>query len=231
LELAKLRGKEKQFVGNAQRYMLQLGFRESPKYMFVVMIGELRKRALALGRQFASLGRLDSPEQVFDLTVDQVSEAETDPGLDLQALREKNFAPRRAVAHVKDWPKIVDSRGKIFRYVRPAGTGDLAGEAISPGVVRGKAKVLASPYEKPLEKGEILVTRATEPAWTPVFINAAGVVLEVGGPLQHGAIIAREYNLPCVSGIHGATDLIKDGDMLLVDGTNGLVKIINEDQR
>ncbi len=231
LELAKRRGKENQFVGNAQRYMMQLGFRESPKYMFVVMIGQLRKRALALGRQFVAQGRLETPEQVFDLTVDQVSEAETDPGLELQPLRENNLAPRRAVAHIKDWPKIVDSRGKIFRYVRPSETGDLAGEAISPGVVRGKAKVLASPYEKPLEQGEILVTRATEPAWTPVFINAAGVVLEVGGPLQHGAIIAREYNLPCVSGIHGVTRLIKDGDWLEVDGTSGLVKIIKENQR
>jgi phosphohistidine swiveling domain-containing protein len=231
LELAKLRGKEKQFVGNAQRYMMQLGFRESGKYIFVVMIGQLRKRALALGRQFVSQGRLDSPEQIFDLTVHQVSEAETDPGLDLQSLRERNLAPRRAVAHIKDWPKIVDSRGKIFRYVRPSERGDLAGEAISPGVVRGKAKVLASPYEKPLEEGEILVTRATEPAWTPVFMNAAGVVLEVGGPLQHGAIIAREYNLPCVSGINGVTNLIKDGDLLEVDGTSGLVKIIKENQR
>lgn len=225
LELAKLRGEEKQFVSNAQRYMTQLGFRESPKYMFVVMIGELRKRALELGRQFVSQGRLDSPEQVFDLTVDQVSQAETDPGLDLQSLREKNLAPRRTVAHIKDWPKIVDSRGKIYRYIRPSETGDLAGEAISPGVVRGKAKVLASPYEKPLEKGEILVTRATEPAWTPVFMNAAGVVLEVGGQLQHGAIIAREYNLPCVSGIHDVTRLIKDGDLLEVDGTAGTVHL------
>jgi phosphohistidine swiveling domain-containing protein len=228
LELARKRGKEKQFVSVAQRYMVQFGFRESPKYLFVVMIGELRKRALELGQQFVSQGRLASPEQIFDLTVDQASEAETDPGLDLQSLREKNLAPRQAVAHIIDWPKIVDSRGKIFRYVRPSETGDLAGEAISPGVVRGKAKVLASPYEKPLETGEVLVTRATEPAWTPVFINAAGVVLEIGGPLQHGAIIAREYNLPCVSGINRVTKLIKDGDLLEVDGTSGLVKIIQE---
>jgi rifampicin phosphotransferase len=226
LELARRRGKEKRFVRSAQRYMTQLGFREAPKYMFVTMIGELRKKALALGRQFAAQGRLAAPEQIFDLTVAQVSGAETNPALDLRALREKNLGPRRAVAHIKDWPKIVDSRGKIFRYIRPSEAGDLAGEAISPGVVRGKAKVLASPYEKPLEKGEILVTRATEPAWTPVFINAAGVVLEVGGPLQHGAIIAREYNLPCVSGINGATGLIKDGDLIEVDGTSGLVKLI-----
>ena len=67
---------------------------------------------------------------------------------------------------------------------------------------------------------------ATEPAWTPVFVNASGVVLEVGGGLQHGAIIAREYGIPCVSGLPGVTDMIKDGDLLEVDGTNGIVKIV-----
>ena len=100
------------------------------------------------------------------------------------------------------------------------------GEGIAPGVVQGKAKVLESPYDKPLEKGEILVCRASEPSWTPIFINAAGVVMEIGGPLQHGGIIAREYGLPCVSSIDQATKLIKDGDLLEVDGSNGVVKII-----
>ena len=72
------------------------------------------------------------------------------------------------------------------------------------------------------------MTVATEPAWTPVFVNASGVVLEVGGGLQHGAIIAREYGIPCVSGLPGVTGIIKDGDMLEVDGTNGIVRILEE---
>lgn len=125
--------------------------------------------------------------------------------------------------HVKQFPSFIDSRGKIFRKIIEAEEGDLAGQAVSAGVVRGKAKVLASPYDEP---GEILVTVATEPAWTPVFVNASGVVLEVGGGLQHGAIIAREYGIPCVSGLPGVTEIIKDGDLLEVDGTNGIVKIL-----
>jgi phosphohistidine swiveling domain-containing protein len=229
LVLAQKLGKEKQFINHAQKLKF-LGYRETPKDLLVVMIGEIRKRALELGRRFVSQGRLKSPEQVFDLTIVQVTEADTNPGCDLQPLREKNLEPRKAVAHIKDkdWPKIVNSRGKIFRYARPSGVGDLTGEPISSGTVRGKAKVLGSPFEKPLGKGEILVTRATEPSWTPIFMNAAGVVLEIGGPLQHGAIIAREYGIPCVSGIDDATKLIKDGDLLEVDGTGGLVKIIKD---
>ena len=123
----------------------------------------------------------------------------------------------------------------IALCVPPAGAADLAaspvpaGHGISAGVVRGRAKVLTSPYQKPLENGEILITRATEPAWTPIFMNAAGVVLEVGGPLQHGAIIAREYGLPCVTGIPDATALIENGDEVTVDGYLGIVTIGSAD--
>ena len=127
---------------------------------------------------------------------------------------------------MQDWPRIIDSRGRIYRTQRISSEGDLVGDAISPGVVRGAAKVLSKPYEKPLRAGEILVTRATEPSWTPIFINAAGVVMEIGGPLQHGAIIAREYGIPCVSGLEGATTQIRDGDQLEVDGSSGLVRIL-----
>ena len=104
--------------------------------------------------------------------------------------------------------------------------GDLVGQAVSNGTVIGRAKVLTEPYEKPLAPGEILVSVATEPAWTPIFVNAAGVVLEIGGGLQHGAIIAREYGIPCVSGLHGVTGIIKDGDLLEVDGASGIVRIL-----
>jgi pyruvate,water dikinase len=93
-------------------------------------------------------------------------------------------------------------------------------------LVRGPAKVLHEPYEKPLKKGEILVTRSSDPGWTPIFINAAGVVLEVGGALQHGGVIAREYGIPCVSGLEGITEKVQDGQMIEVDGSNGVVRLI-----
>ena len=121
---------------------------------------------------------------------------------------------------------MIDSRGRIFRAPLDD-TGDgLIGDPIAPGVVRGPAKVLHAPYEKPLLKGEILVTRSSDPGWTPIFINAAGVVLEVGGALQHGAVIAREYGLPCVSGLDGVTEMIHDGQMIEVDGSNGVVRLL-----
>ena len=101
----------------------------------------------------------------------------------------------------------------------------MVGQAVAPGVIRGIVNVLHSPYEKPLNKGEILVTRATDPGWTPLFMNASGVVLEIGGALQHGAVIAREYGLPCVSGVEHAVMNIPDGAMIEVDGSNGIVRL------
>ena len=130
------------------------------------------------------------------------------------------------MVNVKHFPCFIDSRGKIFRKELKAGTNDFDGQAVANGCIQGRAKVLGSPYEKPLLPGEILVTVATEPAWTPIFVNAAGVVLEIGGGLQHGAIIAREYGIPCVSGLADICSRIKDGDLIEVDGTNGIVKIL-----
>jgi pyruvate,water dikinase len=92
--------------------------------------------------------------------------------------------------------------------------------------VRGSVKVLHRADEKPLLPGEILVTRATDPGWTPLFIHAGGIVLEIGGALQHGAVVAREYGIPCVSGLAGATDVLKDGQLVEVDGSNGTVRIL-----
>lgn len=100
------------------------------------------------------------------------------------------------------------------------------GEPISPGVVRGRVKVLHRPDEKPVAPGEILVARATDPGWTPLFVNAAGIILEVGGTLQHGALVAREYGKPCVVGIEAVTEALKDGQMAELDGTHGIVRLL-----
>jgi len=97
---------------------------------------------------------------------------------------------------------------------------------ISPGVVQGRVKVLQSANEKKLLPGEILVARATDPGWTPLFINAKGIILEIGGALQHGAVVAREYGIPCVSGLDDATSILKDGQLVEVDGSNGIVRIL-----
>ena len=86
--------------------------------------------------------------------------------------------------------------------------------------------MLNDPDEKPVLPGEILVARATDPGWTPLFINAAGVNLEIGGVLQHGALVAREYGKPCVAGIENVTQLLEDGQWIELDGASGVIRLL-----
>jgi pyruvate,water dikinase len=82
-----------------------------------------------------------------------------------------------------------------------------------------------------MRTGGILVAPTTDPGWTPIFARAAGVVVELGGVMSHAATVAREYGLPCVSNVDGATRRLRDGDVLRVDGTHGKVEIIERSER
>jgi len=203
------------------------GYREDPKYLVVNLIDLLRRKALLLSDKWVKEGKLNSVDDIFNLSRDDIVKAESDPNFDFQSAIRNNLEPRKLVASVRRWPVLLDSRGKIIQPDRKElRDGEYGCEPISPGIVRGRANVLRSPYEKPLIEGDILVTHATDPGWTPIFLNAAGVVLEVGNSLQHGAIIAREYGLPCVSGMVDATEIIKDGQMIEIDGTKGTVCLL-----
>lgn len=228
LKMAISLGKEKKFKKLADKYQAIMGYREHPKYVIVQIIDLLRKECLKIGQLWAEQGRLHQLEEIFDLHVTDIAKAQRHITMSIEPFRIKNLSPYTATKKVNQWPLIIDSRGKIYKPKMEISDGDIQGDPIAPGIVKGRAKVLSTPYEKPLEAGEILVTRSTEPSWTPIFLNAAGVVMEIGGPLQHGGIIAREYGIPCVSGLMGVMTLIKDGALLEVNGNDGIVKIVQQ---
>ena len=203
------------------------GHRESHKFYAAFVTDLVRQKILQGARELLAAGRLQSLEQAFDLTLDQLDRAPRDPSLDLLKQAKENRAFAGRLARVPQLPTVVDSRGLILRAPRPpTREGAVAGTPVSSGVARGRIKILHSPGETPLLKGEILVARGTDPGWTPLFVNAAGVILEVGGLLQHGALVAREYGLPCVAGVEHAIELWNDGDMVEVDGCAGIVRKI-----
>jgi pyruvate,water dikinase len=108
----------------------------------------------------------------------------------------------------------------------PSGGQQLRGLAASPGVVEGRARVLVREDEMDaLQPGEILVVHTTDVGWTPLFLVAAGVVTELGGPLSHAAVVAREFGVPSVVNVIGATRAIRTGDRLRVDGDRGIVSL------
>ena len=105
--------------------------------------------------------------------------------------------------------------------------GALPGIPVSAGTVEGRARVVMKMEDAKINEGDILVTTFTDPSWTPVFVSLKGLVTEVGGLMTHGAVIAREYGLPAVVSVENATKLIKDGDLIRVNGTQGYVEILS----
>lgn len=209
------------------------GLREVHKYHLVMAGYVVRRRALEVGRELAERGRLDSAEQVFDLDYEDLHEGFEASDADLRARAHRNTGYRRKVRQTPGarFPVIADSRGNIPRAAsRAAGPGVLAGEGVSPGIARGPAKVLSHVGEKPVLPGEVLVARATDPGWTPLFVNAAGVVLETGGSFQHGALVAREYGKPCLVSIENATQRISDGQVVELDGEAGTLTLVSGPQ-
>jgi pyruvate,water dikinase len=129
-------------------------------------------------------------------------------------------------------PRLMTSDGESLKaasaFVLPPNT--LAGIAASSGVVEGFARVILDPARDRLAPGEILVAPFTDPGWTPLFVHARALVMEVGGMMTHGSVIAREYGLPAVVGVEGATHTIQTGQRLRVDGDHGLVILLDKEQ-
>ncbi|UJR22264.1 hypothetical protein I4U23_025325 [Adineta vaga] len=106
--------------------------------------------------------------------------------------------------------------------------GEYLGSPVSPGVYEGKVRIVDDPMNSQLQPGEILVCTATDPAWTSLFPIAGALVLEMGGMLQHGAIVSREYGLPAVVGVANAKNIFHTGQIIQVNGSNGRIHILSE---
>ena len=216
---------------------------------WIDMRGLYRFRLVVLefGRRFAEAGVLEGPDGIFYLTLEEVRQtAEGLPRLDRRLL----VAGRRAeLAYFRTIepppalgtpPEGAPPDNALHRAIEkfygpppaPAVEADVvAGHAGSPGVVRGTARVIRSLTKADrLQYGEILVAEATLPEWTPLFATAAAVVTDIGGILSHSAVVAREYCIPAVVGTGIATTTIRDGQLIEVDGTHGMVRLAVADE-
>ena len=228
LELMKLlsRKKQKKLV-KAYQYLCDFEHsREIPKDHLVTVQKRLREYLLILARTWVDQNRIDSIDDIFDFRVDEILSAQQDAEFDLRDILANREAYVARAKRVRHFPHAIDSRGRILRPVTKQVPGQLTGSPVSSGIVTGPVKVMHDPFEKELKKGEILVAYTTDPGWTPLFINAAAVLLEVGGELQHGALVAREYGKPCVAGIVNVTNDLEDGQMVEVNGNVGSVRLL-----
>ena len=128
-------------------------------------------------------------------------------------------------------PRVMTSDGEIITGEYETGNlpeNALPGLPVSAGVVEGRARVVKSIKEASLSEGDILVAEFTDPSWTPAFVSIKGLITEVGGLMTHGAIIAREFGLPAVVSVRDATKLIKDGQLIRLNATEGYIEILSE---
>ena len=193
---------------------------------------------LALGRKLAEQGSIPAVDDVFYLRLNEIQEAAADPTADFAAV----VAQRRSDRDywMRTVPPSLIGAGQhvgnpyLDRFFGPANEepstdGVVKGIAASQGIVRGIARVILGLDEVDrLADGEILVTIATAPPWTPLFAIAGGLVTEAGGTLSHAAVVAREYKIPAVVGAKGAISRIPDGALVTLDGTAGTIRIESE---
>jgi pyruvate,water dikinase len=202
------------------------GLRESPKFLLVLSFGLLRAELQRIGESLVRRGVLAAGDDVFFLDLAQVR-----AGLDGHDLRAEVAAARAAYAvelERRHIPRILLSDGtepEAARVPTEAPDGALVGSPASAGTVTARARVVLDPVGARLDPGEILVAPSTDPGWTPLFLTAGGLVMEMGGSNSHGAVVAREYGIPAVVGVPDATHLIRTGDLVTVDGAAGLVTL------
>lgn len=204
-----------------------IGARETPKFTIIRAFGLIRTALLASGRDLVEAGVLDAADDVFFLDVDELTGA-FGRG-DLRGLVQQRRAVRERELRRVRVPVVLVSDGRtFFEGITDAGGADLAGSGVSPGVVEGAVRVVHDPRTSELQHGEILVCRGTDPAWTPLFLTASGLITEVGGMMTHGSVVAREYGIPAVVGVGGATHVLADGRRIRLDGTAGTITFLDQ---
>ncbi|QXC60694.1 phosphoenolpyruvate synthase [Aquihabitans sp. G128] len=204
------------------------GFREFPKYAIVCRSWVYKQALLAEADRLVAAGLLRDREDADFLSFAELQSVAAGTAVDgaLVDQRKEAFATYQRLVP----PRVLTSEGEAVRgtYRRTdVPEGALVGLAVSTGTVEGRARVVHDLGEAAVEPGDILVTAYTDPSWSPLFVAVAGLVTEVGGLMTHGAVIAREYGLPAVVGVEGATRLIRDGQRIRVHGTEGHVELID----
>jgi phosphohistidine swiveling domain-containing protein len=221
--------KAKLLRGAARRVRLLMGARESPKFFAVRAMGIVRKVLLEVGEEFAAAGTISCPDDLFFLHVAELEALSHQEPRDWKALITGRCQAYDRELRRRQVPRVLVSDGRAFYEGVGASTDtgeSITGSPVSPGVAEGIVHVVIDPRGAQLAPGEILVCPGTDPAWTPLFMVAGGLVMEVGGMMTHGSVVAREYGIPAVVGVHQATLRLKDGQRIRLDGTTGSIVIL-----
>jgi pyruvate,water dikinase len=216
-----------------RRMRALMGLRESPKFLMVRLMAIMRQALLESGSKLVVAGQLQVADDLFYLRLDELRALAHGVRRDWQAIvaqRRAIYAEEQKRAQI---PRLFLSDGETFYDSSPmspadSSIGQLRGDPVSPGVVTGHVRVLFDPAGAQLLPGEILVCPGTDPAWTPLFLSAGGLITEVGGLMTHGSVVAREYGIPAVVGVERATRMLHTGQRIRLDGTSGRIQLLDK---
>ena len=225
--------------GAARDVRLRMGARESPKFFAIRLMGIARAALLEAGQEFAAAGgrlgsdraaaTIDRPDDLVFLTLAELEEMARPGQRDWKPLIAERRAAYAREMRRRQVPRVLVSDGRAFYEGVGAATDTgevITGSPVSAGVVEGLVHVVLDPHEAQLAPGEILVCPGTDPAWTPLFMVAGGLITEVGGLMTHGSVVAREYGIPAVVGVDRATQRLKSGQRVRMDGTTGRIVLL-----
>ncbi|WP_439558106.1 phosphoenolpyruvate synthase [Dyadobacter sp.] len=218
-------------AAEAKRMIKQLrdfaGYREYPKYGMISRYFVYKKALLRESETLLKAGIIRDEEAIYYFSLEELVEVFETQKANQQLIeqRKENFRNFEKL----NPPRVITSEGEMISGAYqsknlPAGA--IAGLGVCSGTIEGRARVILNMNDADLEEGDILVTTFTDPSWTPLFVSVKGLITEVGGMMTHGAVIAREYGLPAVVGVENATRLIKDGQRIRVNGTDGYIEIL-----
>lgn len=208
---------------------IYLGLREELRFRLDRLFAGYRAVYLKLGDHLVSRGMLRRRDEVFFLSCGEVENAFTGGAVASEDEVDRRIADFERARCRQPYYFWIEGRGE-----NPIRGGDpdasrLEGVGTSPGTATGIARLIRGPEEfEALAQGEVLVALGTDPGWTPLFRRVSAVVTEIGGVLNHSSVIAREYRVPAVVGVSGATRRIRTGDRITVDGSLGVVEIHND---
>jgi pyruvate,water dikinase len=205
-------------------------FRENVKSEVIRLLTAKRKMLLELGKRLRDKGVLKNQDDVFFLRFEELEPVVRDKAdFDIhQVITDRRTEYDRNSLITP--PDVVFGRFDPDKYIPDTideQAQELNGLGVSPGTATGKARViLRADTEEQLLAGEILVAPFTDPGWTPYFVPASAIVMDEGGVISHGSIVAREYGIPAVVNVGGATKIIKTGQTIQVDGNRGVVRLL-----
>lgn len=211
------------------------GLRESPKFMIIRLFWIIKKEMYKIADELVSHGRMKDKNDIFNLELSEIKkillgDISKENGLNL--IEDRKLRYEREYSR-KQIPRMIFDNGVVIYDGTElsdeiiVNKNFLKGSPVSHGKYEGVARIIMDPLVEHLLPGEILVCRGTDPAWTPLFLTAGALVMEIGGMMTHGSVVAREYGIPAVVGVSKATTAIKTGQRIKVDGMKGIIELLD----